>query len=113
MRPLCYKCNERPAAVNYKKGNKTYYRRLCEMCLRYGGPSGYMPKWYVAGYRPKQQCDNCGHKSEYKERFRVFHIDANLNNCKFNNLKTVCANCQTTLHLEGIRWKQGDLVPDF
>ena len=88
MRPLCYKCNERPAAVNYKKGNKTYYRRLCEMCLRYGGPSGYMPKWYVAGYRPKQQCDKCGHKSEYKERFRVFHIDANLNNCKFNNLKT-------------------------
>ena len=50
------------------------------MCLRYGGPSGYMPKWYVAGYRPKQQCDKCGHKSEYKEHFRVFHIDTNLNN---------------------------------
>ena len=25
MRPLCNKCNERPAAVNYKKANKTYY----------------------------------------------------------------------------------------
>ena len=83
------------------------------MCLRYGGPSGYMPKWYVAGYRPKQQCDKCGHKSEYKEHFRVFHIDTNLNNCKFDNLKTVCANCISVLSKEGIKWKQGDLTADY
>ena len=113
MRPLCTKCSQRPAAVNYKKAGKTYYRKKCELCLRYGGPSGYMPKWHVAGYRIKKQCDKCGHKSNDESHFNVFHIDANLDNCKFSNLKTVCANCQRSLHLEGIRWKQGDLVPDF
>jgi hypothetical protein len=25
----------------------------------------------------------------------------------------VCANCQRVLHKEGIRWRQGDLVPDL
>ena len=95
MRPLCTKCSQRPAAVNYKKAGKTYYRKKCELCLRYGGPSGYMPKWHVAGYRIKKQCDKCGHKSNYESHFNV------------------CANCQRSLHLEGIRWKQGDLVPDF
>ena len=40
----------------------------------------------------------------------MFHMDANLNNCKFNNLKTVCANCQTTLHLEE-SVDSDDLVP--
>ena len=113
MRPLCTKCSKRPAAVNYKKAGKTYYRKKCELCLRYGGPSGYMPKWHVAGYRLQRQCDKCGHKSQYDSHFNVFHIDGNLDNCKVNNLKTVCANCQRSLHLEGIRWKQGDLVPDF
>ena len=113
MRLLCTKCSKRPAAVNYKKAGKTYYRKKCELCLRYGGPSGYMPKWHVAGYRLQRQCDKCGHKSQYDSHFNVFHIDGNLDNCKFNNLKTVCANCQRSLHLEGIRWKQGDLVPDF
>jgi hypothetical protein len=56
---------------------------------------------------------NADTKVIYESHFNVFHIDGNLNNCKFNNLKTVCANCQRSLHLEGIRWKQGDLVPDF
>ena len=113
MRPLCVKCSKRPSAVNYKKGNKTYYRKQCEMCLKYGGPSGYQPKWYIAGYRTKTKCDKCGHTSKYKQQFNVFHVDSNLNNCRFNNLKTVCANCQRSLHLEGVRWQQGDLVPDF
>ena len=35
-----------------------------------------------------------------------------INNCSFKNLKTVCANCQRVLHLVGLKWKQGDLVPD-
>ena len=67
MRPLCTKCSKRPAAVNYKKAGKTYYRKQCELCLRYGGPSGYMPKWHVAGYRINKQCDKCGHIYNYDE----------------------------------------------
>jgi hypothetical protein len=45
--------------------------------------------------------------------FNVFHIDGSLENCQFNNLKTICANCQRIMQKEGVRWKQGDLLPDF
>lgn len=110
-RPLC-KCGLRPRAVNYKKDNKVYYRRLCETCMS-NGLYHNIPRWHHAGYKLKNICDKCSFKSPYKEVFSVFHIDGNLNNCRLTNLKTVCANCQRILHLEGITWKQGDLRPDF
>ena len=111
MRPLC-SCGIRPCAVNYKKNGKTYYRSLCEACMTHGKNAG-IPRWYRAGYRQKNQCDRCGFKSPHKEVFRVFHVDGNLDNCRPNNLKTVCANCREILAKEGITWKQGDLVADF
>jgi hypothetical protein len=111
MRPLCT-CGHRPAAVNYVKNGRTYYRKLCEPCLK-GGVNVGIPNWYRLGYRIKSQCDKCGFKSPYKEVFSVFHIDGDLNNCRPTNLKTVCANCQRVLHRDGIVWKQGDLSPDL
>lgn len=111
MRPLCT-CGVRPRAVNYKKGNKTYYRSLCEVCLSNGLNHG-IPRWYRAGYRKQSKCDRCGFKSKYNEVFRVFHVDGNLNNCRHRNLKTVCANCANILGKEGITWKQGDLIADY
>lgn len=112
QRPLCL-CGLRPAAINYKKAGKTYYRSKCEICTRYGGVAKGFPKWYQDGYRMKPQCDKCGFKSKHKEQFNVFHIDGNLNNTRHSNLKTVCANCQRILHKEGVQWRQGDLLPDF
>jgi hypothetical protein len=111
MRPLC-KCGFRPAAVNYHKNGRVYYRKICEACLK-GGDSAGIARWYRAGYRMKKVCDKCGFKSPHTEVFAVFHIDGDLNNCKHTNLKTVCANCQRVLHKDGIKWKQGDLVPDL
>jgi hypothetical protein len=111
-RPMC-KCGLKPKAVNYKKEGRTYYRSMCEDCLRYGGVGKGLPRWYVSGYRLKTQCDKCGFKSKHKEQFNVFHIDSNLNNCRPANLKTLCANCARVLHKEGVQWKQGDLVPDL
>lgn len=111
IRPLCL-CGYRPAAVNYIKNGKTYYRKLCEICLKHGVYKG-IPKWYREGYRQKLSCDRCGYKSKFKEQFNVFHIDGNLNNCRVANLKTVCANCQRVLHKEHGQWRQGDLQPDF
>jgi hypothetical protein len=111
-RPLCA-CNKRPAAINYKKDGKTFYRKKCELCIRYGGIGKGYPKWFRDGYRQKDFCEKCGFKSKFVEQFNVFHVDGNQNNTKFSNLKTVCANCQRILHKEGIKWKQGDLVPDF
>ena len=111
-RPMCL-CGFRPAAINYKKEGRTYYRSKCEACLRHGGIAHGLPKWYLDGYRQKEQCEKCGYKSKYKEQFNVFHIDGNLTNSRPSNLKTICANCQRILHKEGVQWRQGDLVPDL
>jgi hypothetical protein len=111
MRPLC-KCGQRPAAINYKKGNKIYYRSKCEKCLRNGLFHG-IPKWKQRGYIKKNTCEKCSYMSKHKEQFNVFHIDGDLNNCRPTNLKTICANCQRLLQKQGVKWKQGDLVPDF
>lgn len=112
MRPLCI-CKQRPAAINYKKGNKTYYRKKCEICLKHGVYGYGIPKWKQKGYVKKSSCEKCGYKSKHEEQFNVFHIDGNLDNCQPKNLKTICANCQRILQKEGMMWKQGDLTPDF
>lgn len=110
MRPLCL-CGYRPAAINYKKNGRTYYRKKCEKCL--SKTTFGMPKWMKAGYKKKDFCEKCNFTSKYPEQFNIYHIDGNLNNCRFNNLKTICANCQRILNKIGIKWKQGDLLPDF
>ena len=46
-------------------------------------------------------------------RQSVFHLDGDLQNCRPTNLKTICANCQRIMQKTGVRWKQGDLRPDF
>ena len=53
-----------------------------------------IPKWKQAGYVKKTNCEKCNYTSAHPEQFNVFHIDGDLNNSSFTNLKTVCANCQ-------------------
>jgi hypothetical protein len=108
MRPLCT-CGRGPVAVNYYKNNQPYYRSQCGACLR----GVKQARWQLAGYAMKNACDKCGFKSPHREVFGVFHVDGDLNNCRPTNLKTVCANCVRVLHKEGVRWRQGDLVPDL
>jgi hypothetical protein len=111
VRKLCKKCGRRPAAINYRKQGRIFYRSKCDHCAR--GLKQERPLWALAGYQKKNTCDRCNFKSSHSETFNVFHIDGNLTNCRFNNLKTVCANCQRVLHKEGVKWRQGDLTPDF
>jgi protein-arginine kinase activator protein McsA len=111
VRRLCKKCSKRPVAINYRKGNKTYYRSVCDHCSRNRDDGN--PLWALKGYVKKSLCDKCGFKSQHPDVFNVFHVDGDLTNCRYTNLKTVCANCQRTLQKEGVRWKQGDLRPDF
>jgi hypothetical protein len=113
IRPLCISCGIRPAAINYKKNNRVYYRKKCEVCVKYAGVQPGIPKWQRDGYFIKNTCDKCGFKSSHKEQFNVFFADGNLNNTRPSNLKTVCANCQRILHKHEVSWKQGDLRPDF
>jgi hypothetical protein len=110
MRKLCKLCNERPQAINYHKNGVVYYRSKCDHCNS-GRKKGRSP-WELSGYKKKSICERCGYLSKYAEQFNVFHIDGHLTNCRYTNLKTVCANCQRILHREGAKWRQGDLIPD-
>lgn len=111
IRKLCKKCSKKPVAINYKKQDLVYYRSVCDSCARKTKKQN--PKWKQAGIKLKNQCDRCGFSSKHLEPFNIYHIDGNLNNVKYNNIKTVCANCQRLLHLLNLPWKQGDLTPDF
>ena len=113
MRPLCINCRQNPAAINYYKDNKLYYRKKCESCVRYGGKGKQPPRWKLHGYEKKLFCEKCGFKSSYQEQFDVYHLDGDLNNCRPSNLKTICANCQRLVQKEGHRWRQGGLIPDL
>ena len=111
MRDLCNQCKQRPKAVNYYKEGKIFYRSKCDHCSR-----GYVktkPLWRQHGYQKKNYCEKCNYTSRHEEQFDVYFVDGNLQNIKFTNLKTVCANCQRVLQKEGIKWRQGDLKPDF
>lgn len=110
MRDLCKKCGKRPVAINYYKNNRPYYRSKCDHCTK--NRNKEKPMWLNTGFKMTTNCDRCGFSSKYKEQFSVFYIDGDLTNNKFNNLKTVCANCQRILHLLKLPWKQGDLKPD-
>jgi prepilin-type processing-associated H-X9-DG protein len=113
MRPLCPCCQKSPRAINYYKDKKVFYRKFCESCAKNGGKDKGTPRWYQLGYRKKDFCEKCGFKSKHSEQFNVLFVDGDLNNCRPVNLKTVCANCQRILQKEGVKWRQGDLLPDF
>jgi prepilin-type processing-associated H-X9-DG protein len=113
-RKLCQICGKTPVAVNYKSNSKTYYRSRCDSCIRKGKKlSPPKPRWLLEGYKKKPHCEKCGFKSKHPEQFNVLFVDGDLNNCRPANLKTVCANCQRILQKEGVKWRQGDLTPDF
>jgi hypothetical protein len=111
MRKLCKSCGQRPTAINYYRNGVAHYRTQCDHCARVSANG--TPRWARAGYKKKLKCDRCGYTSKYSEQFNVFHVDGNLSNCRYDNLKTVCANCQRLLHTQHLPWRQGDLVPDY
>lgn len=107
MRKLCKTCQQRPAAINYYKQGRPYFRSQCDHCAT--GRRDGKPLWQLAGYKKKTICDRCNFTSKYPEQFNVFYVDGNPSNCRFTNLKSVCANCQRL----NLPWRQGDLKPDF
>jgi hypothetical protein len=111
MRDLCKECGQRPVAINYYKEGRPFYRSKCDHCASQRREG--IPLWAKSGYIKKSACDKCGFTSKYPDQFNVFYVDGNLTNCRYTNLKTVCANCQRILHKLKLPWRQGDLKPDF
>ncbi len=112
-RPLCAICNGNPAAINYHAGDKIRYRKICASCARKGKRIRISPAWIKAGYKKKLVCDRCSFKAKSINQMFVFHIDGNLKNNDWSNLRSVCANCRIDLNNSKTTWRESPLVPDF
>ena len=114
IRPLCVNCKSKPRAYAYKKGNKIYWRKLCDACNRKKSKKkiGGITALQRSGYRKKSKCELCGFKAQNQLQLDVLFVDGNLRNTNNTNLKTVCANCQRLSSVKRLGWKIGDLVAD-
>jgi len=114
IRPICKQCNKNPCAVNYIRDGVKHYRSICDGC----GKNKPKPKtrkanWELAGYKKKPVCDICGFKSLYQSQLTVFHIDGDLRNTNFSNLRSICLNCVEVVKRKEVTWKRGDLQVDY
>ena len=113
MRPICKSCNKNLCAVNYKKNDVTHYRSSCDECGRKKKRlKPRIPSWKKANYKKKTTCDLCGFRSIYHSQTVVYHIDGDLKNVNFNNLRTICLNCVETIKVKEVTWRRGDLEVD-
>lgn len=114
MRSICPTCEDRPVAVNRHVGDKVYYRKQCDNCLRKGKKIKPKPTaWARSGYTKKSVCEKCNFKSKLLAQMSVFHVDGNLKNADWTNLRTVCANCRIELNTGKTTWRESPLVPDY
>ena len=113
-RPLCKLCKAKPRAYAYRKGTKIYWRSLCDTCNRKksGKKVGGVTPLQRSGYNKKKKCELCGFKSQQQSQLDVFFVDGDMRNTNFNNLKTVCANCQRLSSMRRLGWRIGDLEAD-
>jgi len=114
MRPLCKICNQRPAAINYKRKSVTYYRISCSFCIakkkKLPNP---IPQWATAGYKKKTACDLCGFRSKYQSQLVVAHCDGNMHNNQLANLRTICLNCIEEVKRADNPWAITALKADY
>ena len=115
IRNLCVSCNKQPQAINYidTEGIR-HYRSRCASCIRQNqNLKPQPPLWAKSGYKKKERCEMCNFKAKSAKQLFVYHIDGNLKNVNWHNLKTVCANCRIDIIESKLPWKPSDLVPDF
>ena len=113
IRPICQTCNKNCCAVNYKRNEVTHYRKMCDDCRKKPKNRKRVYAWERAGYKKKPTCECCGFKSLYASQMMVFHIDGNLENVAFNNLRTICLNCVEVIKRKEVNWRRGDLMIDY
>lgn len=114
MRPICKQCNKNHCAINYKKKDITHYRSICDECGRKKKKQKpRKPNWIKAGYKKKTTCDLCGFRSIFPSQMTVFHIDGNLENVEFSNLRSICLNCVEVVKKKEVLWRRGDLTVDY
>lgn len=112
-RPICIQCKTEPAAVNYIRNSKKYFRKMCEVCSREARRKKKIEerRASAAGYRKESYCEQCNFSPVLPGQLTIFRIDGNMNNVSKTNLKTVCLNCNYELSITG--WQHGDLLEDL
>jgi len=114
IRPICKQCNKNPRAVNYIRDGVKHYRSICDECGKKKNKVKARPNnWVRAGYKKKSICDICGFQSIYPAQMTVFHIDGDLRNTAFSNLRSICLNCVEVVKRQKVTWKRGDLQVDY
>jgi hypothetical protein len=115
-RGLCVECTLAPQAINYiDPDGVQHYRSKCAGCIRKGKKLRLQPPaWVKSGYKKPERCEMCGFKAKIpaKQLF-VYHVDGDLKNNNWHNLKTVCANCRIELGNSRLGWKPATILPDF
>ena len=106
LRKLCPVCQCKPVSVNYIYNNRTYYRKTCEQCADKKAKIKPRPHaWVKSGYKKKPHCEKCGFIAKHLDQLQVFHLDGNLKNTNWINLKTICANCAIEVYKSKLPWK--------
>ena len=115
VRSICPTCRSRYVAINKYFNGRVYYRKVCDVCRRTkGNVKPEPPAWVKSGYKLKQKCDRCGFTaSNIKTQMKVYHVDGDLKNNDWTNLKTVCLNCQAAIQDSKLGWKPSGLTADF
>jgi hypothetical protein len=104
-RKTCIECGKNPRAINYKKDDKIYYRRICDVCIT-KQKSKRKPRWQTQGYLKKTKCEACGFVPKFNEQLTVYDYK--------DNFKTICLNCESAVKISNkLDIKKGDLKPDF
>ena len=107
QRALCPICQKKPIAINCIQKGKTYYRKMCDACMRAGKKLIPRPaSWIVSGYKKLNHCESCGFVAiQPYLQLNVFHVDGNLKNTNWTNLKTICLNCTPLVYKSKLPWK--------
>lgn len=114
IRLKCQYCYINLAAVNYQRNGRTYYRKLCDQCIRKNRqPRAPVPAWYKSGYKLRDRCEKCNFRSRVEGQISIWYVDGNERNVHWSNLKSICSNCRIELTAKSYIWNDNSPKPDF
>ena len=71
------------------------------------------PGWMKSGYKKKERCEKCSFRFKFSDQATVYHVDGNVENNDWSNLKTVCANCGIEVRHGNLAWVTSEITPDL
>ena len=111
-RARCPICKKNPVAINYRRGDRIYYRTACTPCIHQGRKlAPEVPGWLKSGYKKPEKCDRCSFRFKSAAQSRVYYIDGNVKNNHWQNLRCICLNCQ--IDVAKSTWRPSPIQPDF